>query len=105
MVRTDQLMNNNNQGLNERIDELIELVQALTVEVQELRQERQQRQVIVEERGDQEFRRGDRIVILNNHRNEQGRTATVTRVHGERVYFTLDGRPTYRLRQNVERIQ
>ena len=64
-------------------------------------QERQQNQA--QERVE-EFQEGDRVVILNNYRNQQGRTAVVTRTYQERVYFTLDGRPTYRLRQNLRRI-
>ena len=51
-----------------------------------------------------EFRRGDHIIILNDYRNEQGRRSVVTRVHGNKVYFRLDGRPTYRLAHNVERV-
>ena len=52
-----------------------------------------------------EFQAGDTIIILNDYRNEQGRTATVTRTHGNKVYFRLDGRPTYRLAHNVERVE
>ena len=51
-----------------------------------------------------EFQVGDRIVVLNRHRGQQGRTATVTRVFGNKVYFEIDGNPTYRWAHNVERI-
>ena len=95
-------MNNNDQELLQRINELTDIVGALQIELNQVRE--RQEQLEEQDRGRNEFRRGDRIVILNNHRNERVRTAIVTRVHGERVYFTLDGRPTYRLRQNVERI-
>ena len=112
------------QEINNRIDTLSRLVSELRLEIRELRQERTQEiqtqegaraeeRAQAEERAraqaraqdqqrDEEFRRGDRVVIINHYRNQYGRRVTVTRVHGERVYFTLDGRPSYRLKQNVE---
>ena len=56
------------------------------------------------ERQGPEFQVGDRIVVLNRYRGQLGRTSTVTRVYGNKVYFVLDGNPTYRWAHNVERI-
>ena len=113
------------QEINNKIDTLTALVGDLRLEIRELRQQRadeleaQERLRIqervrvqaqarvrtqVQERNQTvaEFRTNDRVVIINHYRNQYGRTVTVTRVHGERVYFTIDGRPSYRLRQNVK---
>ena len=51
-----------------------------------------------------EFQEGDLIVVLNKYRGQQGRTATVTRVYRNKVYFSIDGNPTYCWTHNVERI-
>ena len=56
------------------------------------------------ERPGPEFQVGDRIVVINRYRGQLGRTSVVTRVHGNKVYFNLDGNPTYRWAHNVERI-
>ena len=102
-------MNRRDDDLNQRIDELAEIVQQLRLELREVRNhqrevQEQQEQAAQAPQREAEFQEGVRIVIINNHRNTQGRTAVVTRTYGERVYFTLDGRPTYRLRQNLRRI-
>ena len=52
-----------------------------------------------------EFQGDDVICVLNDYRGQKGRIATVTRVFGNKVYFTLDGKPTYRWVHNVERIE
>ena len=63
------------------------------------------RRATVQPREGPEFQVGDHIVVLNRHRGQQGRTAIVTRVFGNKVYFSIDGTPTYRWAHNVERLE
>ena len=102
-------MTDNIERLNNRINELTEIIRDLSIEVRNLRRENRENQfnnnqlpLEEEEEGQQGFFRGQRVRILNTYRGQRGRIVTVTRVHGERVYFTIDNRPSYRIRQNLE---
>ena len=97
------------ERLNNRINELTEIIRDLSIEVRNLRRENRENRINnneppeeEEEPEQQEFFRGQRVRILNTHRGQRGRIVTVTRVHQERVYFTIDNRPSYRIRQNLE---
>ena len=89
--------------LHEKIDNLTRLVEQLSIEVASLRDSERERKNQQESRN-QEFLPGDRIRILNNHKGTEGKTAIVTRVHKDKVYFKLEGKHTYRLAHNIERI-
>ena len=69
----------------------------------ELKEVRQSQATKPSER-ETEFCEGYLLVIFDTYHNQCGREVTVTRVHSERVYFTLDERLTYKLQQNVKGI-
>jgi hypothetical protein len=104
-----------------RVDDLIEQVQSLTLQVQELKQELRRRDTSpsLRQRGQQlpyrtEFKPGDRVRILNSIRKPtswnaskewlpfQAKSATITSIKGQRVFFTTDnGVSTWRSPNNL----
>ena len=84
------------EELHSKIDHLTLLVEQLSTEVRR-NKERRTRQ--------EEFEIGDSVRILNDYRGEQGTVVTVNRVFGNKVYFKINGRNSYRYFQNVEKIQ
>ena len=83
------------EALHAKIDHLTLLVEQLSTEVRENRGNNSVQQ---------EFKVGDSVRVLNDHRGEKGSIVTVRRVFGNKVYFTINGRNSYRYFQNVERV-
>ena len=83
------------EELHSKIDHLTLLVEQLSAEVRRSKGNTTRQE---------EFEAGDSVKILNNYRGEQGTIVTVSRVFGNKVYFTINGRNSYRYFQNVERV-
>ena len=85
-----------------RIDEPIPTVRATRVRTPVA--QRAPNRNTFENRPGPEFQTGDTIRVTNRYRGQQGRIAVVTRTFGNKVYFSIDGAPTYRWAHNVERV-
>jgi hypothetical protein len=107
-----------------RIDDLIEQVQALTLQVASLEKELRRRNgtsptpSVVESVVRSEFAEGDRVRILNvvkkpatwdnakRWSEAQAKTATVTKVRAGQIFFRTDnGVSTWRAPNNLRKIQ
>ena len=78
------------QELQSKIDHLTALVEELRVELHTSKKNKSR------EESEDDFQPGDKVKILNNYRGEKGRIVKVSRVFKNNVYFTIDGRNSYR---------
>lgn len=103
--------NNTLQDLQLKVEHLSEQLSFLTLQIQDILQSQQQETTETPNQphrtprsGPQDFRLGDSVEITNRYRNKKGRRVRIKHIQGDRIYFDLDDKYTWRLRKNLKRI-
>ena len=96
--------------LEKKIDELTSTVKQLRIDIKELKRKNDSEHA--ERHASQEnkdinktpLRDNDVCIILNNHKGLQGKKISVDYIKGKRVYFTINGNKSWRIRTNLMKI-